>query len=309
MDQRLLISICQMYYEENMSQLQIANATGLSRIKISRLLQKAKELGIVKIIIDYGGAFLELEKELEKKYKLNHVIIVENSLGDNSRKQVQTAAALYLNNCLFDGATVAVGWGTTLRELCEYVQPLEVKDVLFASLIGGHSISMSQFHSSTIASELAYKTGGSSITLNAPALVKSQKERETLLSDSSISAVINKTIGADIALFSLGNPMLSSSSIHKVEYFSEEDLSEMKKNNVVCDLISIAFLNSDGKECCTSISNRTIGIDKEAFLNIPKKICVVEGKEKHPSTLAALRAGYIDILIMDKQNAEYLCVL
>jgi deoxyribonucleoside regulator len=68
-------------------------------------------------------------------------------------------------------------------------------------------------------------------------------------------------------------------------------------------------LNSDGKECCTSISNRTIGIDKEAFLNIPKKICVVEGKEKHPSTLAALRAGYIDILITDKQNAEYLCVL
>lgn len=297
-----------MYYEDNMSQQQIASATGLSRIKISRSLQKARDLGIVKIIIDYSGAFLDLEKELEEKYNLDKVIVVENSLGDNSRKQVQSAAAMYLNNCVFDGATVAVGWGTTLRELCEYMEPLEVKDVLFASIIGGHSISMPQIHSSSIASEMANKTGGNSISINAPALVKSKKERETFLNDSSISTVIKKTIDADIAVFSLGNPMLSSSSIHEVKYFTEEDLSEMKENNVVCDLISTAFLNSDGKECCTSISNRSIGIDKEDLMNIPKKICVVEGKEKHASTLAALRAGYIDILITDKQMAEYLCV-
>lgn len=59
-----------MYYEKNMSQQQIANSTGLSRMKISRSLQKAKDLGIVKIIIDYSGAFLELEKGLKDKYGL-----------------------------------------------------------------------------------------------------------------------------------------------------------------------------------------------------------------------------------------------
>lgn len=306
MDRRLLISICQMYYENNMSQQQIANATGLSRIKISRSLQKARELGIVKIIIDYSGAFLELEKELKEKYSLKNVIVVENSVEDNARQQVQSAAALYLNNCLFDGATVAVGWGSTLRELCEFMQPLAVNDVLFASIIGGHSISMSQVHSSSIASEMAHRTGGNSISINAPALVKSKEEREKFLNDTSISTVIKKTEAADIALFSLGNPMFSSSSIHKVEYFSEEDILALENNNVVCDLVSIAFLNSDGNECCTDIANRSIGINKEALMNIPEKICVVEGKEKHASTLAALKAGYIDVLIMDKGTAEYL---
>ncbi|MEK4298590.1 sugar-binding transcriptional regulator [Oceanobacillus sp. FSL W8-0428] len=306
MDHRLLISICHMYYEKNMSQQQIANSTGLSRMKISRSLQKAKDLGIVKIIIDYSGAFLELEKGLKDKYGLKNAIVVDNQSGEDAKKQVQSAAALCLQDKLFKGATVAVGWGTTLRETCKYMQPLKTKDVLFASIIGGHSISMPHVHSSSIASEMAHKTEGKSISINAPALVQSQMERETFLNDSSISTVIQRTAEADIAFFSLGNPMFTSSSIHKVEYFSKSDLSEMEKNNAVCDLVSIAFLNSDGQECCSSISNRSIGIDKEALFNIPIKICVVEGKEKHASTLAALKAGYIDILVTDKETAEYL---
>lgn len=306
MDRRILISICQMYYENNMSQQEIANITGLSRMKISRSLQKAKELGIVKIIIDYSGAFLELEKKLEERYNLDNVVVVENTLGEDSRKQVLNATAQYLNNHLSDGATVAVGWGTTLRELCEHMKPLEKKNVLFTPIIGGHSISMLHVHSSSIASEMAYKTGGSSISINAPALVSNIERKNSLINDSSISTVIKKTRSADVAVFSLGNPSYSTSSIHKVEYFLEEDLCEMKKNNVVCDLISIAFLNADGKECCTDISSRSIGIDKEDLMNISKKICVVEGKEKNVSTLAALKAGYINVLITDKQTAEYL---
>lgn len=109
------------------------------------------------------------------------------------------------------------------------MQPLKTKDVLFASIIGGHSISMPHVHSSSIASEMAHKTEGKSISINAPALVQSQMERETFLNDSSISTVIQRTAEADIAFFSLGNPMFTSSSIHKVEYFSKSDLSEMEK--------------------------------------------------------------------------------
>lgn len=289
-----------------MTQQQIAKATGLSRIKISRSLQKARELGIVKIIIDYSGAFLELEKELKDKYNLDNVIVVENSLGNDSRKQVLSAAALYLNSSFFTGATIAVGWGTTLRELCEFIQPSEAKELLFTPIIGGHSITMSQVHSSSIAAEMAHKAGGRSISINAPALVKSKQEKELFLQNSSIRSVIEKMKKADIAVFSLGNPMFSSSSIHKVEYFSKEDLLEMKENGVVCDFVSVAFLDIDGKERCKHIADRGIGISMEDLLNIPKKICVVEGKDKHASVLAALKAGYIDILITDKETAEYL---
>lgn len=39
-DKRLLIKVCKMYYEEDMTQSQIANATGIYRTTVGRMLKK-----------------------------------------------------------------------------------------------------------------------------------------------------------------------------------------------------------------------------------------------------------------------------
>lgn len=306
MEKRLLLAICQMYYEQNMTQQQISKETGLSRMKISRTLQKAREDNIVKIIIDYSGTYPELENQLKNKFHLDHVIIAENCLDGDSRKQALSVAALHLSQALFDGAIVAVGWGTTLLEMCDYLRPVDSSDLLFTPIIGGHSISLSHVHCSSIASRMAHKMGGSSISFNAPALVKNQDEKESFLKDDSIRKVIDTSRHADIAIFSLGNPTYKSSTIHQVEYFTDTDLQFLKDNNAVCDLVSIAFLNPQGQECCKTITDRTIGITSADLKNISKKICVTEGESKHPSVLATLKSGYIDDLITDKATADYL---
>ena len=50
-DLALLVRISRMYYESELTQLQIAEATGLSRPTISRSLDRAKRAGIVEIRI------------------------------------------------------------------------------------------------------------------------------------------------------------------------------------------------------------------------------------------------------------------
>lgn len=306
MERRFLVSIAQMYYEKNMSQQEIANQMNVSRVKISRSLKKAKEQGIIKFIIDYRGTFIELEEEIQNKYNLQDVVIVENALGENSIKQVQQAAAQYLQTNIQNNDTIAVGWGNTLKGVADYMYPLESKNLVFTPIIGGHSVDHSQLHSSTIASEMAAAVGGESLSINAPALVPSIKEKQAIIENQSIASVIEKTTNSNIAIFSLGNPLFSQSSIHKVNYFSQQELLELKKNNVVCDFVSIDFLNKGGKQKCTEISNRTIGIQIDNLLNIPTKICLISNEEKHESVLAALKAKYIDVLIIDKATADFL---
>ena len=46
-----LITAAQMYYEENMTQAEIAKSMGISRPSVSNLLNKARREGIVKIEI------------------------------------------------------------------------------------------------------------------------------------------------------------------------------------------------------------------------------------------------------------------
>ncbi|MFR1150587.1 MAG: MarR family transcriptional regulator [Butyricicoccus sp.] len=47
----LLVRISELYYQQNLSQQDISKITGISRPTISRLLDEAKETGVVEIIV------------------------------------------------------------------------------------------------------------------------------------------------------------------------------------------------------------------------------------------------------------------
>nr|WP_301906485.1 sugar-binding transcriptional regulator [uncultured Anaerostipes sp.] len=306
MQRRTMTLISKLYYEENMTQQQIAKQTGLSRMKVSRILQKAKEEEVVRIIIDYSGVYPELEQDVKKKYGLKDVVVIDTSIGNSSKEQVASAAAYYLERHLEGGVTVAVGWGSTMRLIPDYVQKMNHPDLLFSPIIGGHGQSELDMHATTIASTLAKKAGGRSLSLIAPALVNSKEEKEFLINDEQVKKVIEKTSQAEYAVFSLGNPLAKDSSISKSGYISEQDLKQLGKEDAICDVVSVVFLDKDSEICCENITERCIGITEKQLKQIPNKICVVESEEKYASVKSALEAGYIDILITDQNTAQYL---
>ena len=61
-----IIRVAKKYYELHMGQLEIAQEEGVSKSTISRMLQKAVDLGYVKVTID---APIESVKEMEDKLK------------------------------------------------------------------------------------------------------------------------------------------------------------------------------------------------------------------------------------------------
>lgn len=306
MQRRTMTLISKLYYEENMTQQQIAKQTGLSRMKVSRILQKAKEEGIVRIIVDYSGVYPDLEQDIKDKYKLKDVVIVDTSIGNSSKEQVASAAAYYLERHLGGGSTVAVGWGSTMRLIPDYIQKMDDPELLFSPIIGGHGQSELDMHATTIASTLAKRTGGRSLSLIAPALVKNKEEKAFLIDDNQVKRVIEQTSQAEYAVFSLGNPLAADSSIKKSGYISEADLEQLETEDAICDVVSVVFLDKNSHICCRNITERCIGITEEQLKKIPNKICVVESEEKYASVRSALEAGYIDILITDQDTADYL---
>ena len=58
-EDRLLVKIAQMYYEENKTQSEISKILGIHRTSISRMLKTIREKKIVKIFInyDFGGTY------------------------------------------------------------------------------------------------------------------------------------------------------------------------------------------------------------------------------------------------------------
>ena len=68
---RMIIKVCQLYYEDNLSQKEISAQLGISRPQISRLLAYAKTNNIVSIKIN--NPYVDetrFERLLKEKYNL-----------------------------------------------------------------------------------------------------------------------------------------------------------------------------------------------------------------------------------------------
>src|SRR5215211_8060182 len=75
---RLITKVARMYHERGVRQTDIAENLHLSQARVSRLLKRAAELGIVRTVVAVApGVHTELEERLEEKYGLAEVAVVD----------------------------------------------------------------------------------------------------------------------------------------------------------------------------------------------------------------------------------------
>ena len=74
----LLVEVARMYYDQDLTQQEIADKIYVSRSRVSRLIKKAKALGIVEIIIKPSFEnHHNLEKILRDRFSLKDVLADE----------------------------------------------------------------------------------------------------------------------------------------------------------------------------------------------------------------------------------------
>ncbi len=299
--------VAHMYYELGMTQQNIANEVNISRIQVSRMLQQARVDGIVKISIDYGGYYPDLEGELAQRYE-GIVFVVSDSVDGSDaaiKRSVGVTCAEYMARHLFDGTKVAVGWGTTLREVGEAFTT-EAKGLVFVPVIGGQVGAGLDVHANSIAELCAQNSGGSALRMFAPAVAESKEARDVLAASQSVRNTLDEAATSQTILFSVGSPFGEFTTINKVGYFSDEEFANLQASGAACDIISIAYFDQAGKRCGTELSDRTVSISLDQLSAIPNKICAAGGKDKHQAISIALGLGIIDVLVTDDATARFL---
>lgn len=114
-ERKNLVRVCKMYYYESWTQEKIAEKLGVSRPVISKMLQRAKDEGIIEIVIhDDDREISNLEKELEQAFHLKQVLVVPTK--DLNKELVSSAvgraAAQFVQRLIKNGDRVGVSWGT-----------------------------------------------------------------------------------------------------------------------------------------------------------------------------------------------------
>ncbi|WP_456318435.1 sugar-binding transcriptional regulator [Priestia megaterium] len=305
-DSRLLVKVAHMYYEEGATQSQIADEIGVSRSLISKYLSKARDLGIVEIIIhdDKIHPYRQLEGKIERLYSLREVVCIPNLGGESSKSRLGTAASKYLLRVLKDGQTVGVSAGTTLHEVAKSLtSPHSYSSVTFVPLVGGMGNERVDIHANHIVAQLAERLHANYKLLHAPVVVDSKEAKEIFMRQNSILNVFELATQADIAIVGIGGTPEHSTMVKS--YLGQDHQHYFDHGNVVGD-ICYNFINNKGQTADSSWNEKVITLDLEQLRDIPLVVGVACGIEKVQAIKAALEGKLIDVLITDEQTAQSL---
>jgi len=304
-----MLKIARYYYEEGLTQQKISNKMNLSRPTISKLLNKAKEEGIVQInIVDNKNKsyILELEEKMIDSFNIKDVKIIEynkNSKMNLKEKLGRAAADYFEKNILTSNLKIGVAWGYTLKHMVDYLkQNKSISGVEVISILGGSGKLKSDVNANDLCRKIANKYNGLGYFLYAPVILDDKITQNTIRNNHDIKEVLEKGKHIDLALVGIGEP-IETSLLLKTGYFGEKEIDELKSCNAIGDICA-RFYDLEGSVCKTKMNEKVIGLSIEDLKNIGKVIGIAGGNNKVKSILGSLRGELIDILITDSITAN-----
>ncbi len=309
-EEDLITRIAWLYYKEKMTQQQIAERISLSRQKVQRLLEKARDLEIIQFTLKHPAVnLLGVETRLCEKYGLKDAVVAPVGVADaeHLRTTFAIAGAAYLERRLAatERCTLGIGWGNTTAALADYFEGQSVTGkVEIVSLIGNLMINVSM-NPYIMAEKIARKLGASFFNIWAPAIAQTKERAEVFKSEPWIKEVLDIGGRADIILVSIGEAA-KSASLFKMGYLSPADLQRLISKGAVGDILC-RYFDAQGEIIEDEVQDRVIGIPMEVMSGGHRLVIgVAGGASKVAAIHAALLKGYVNVLITDEGTAAEL---
>lgn len=306
-DADVLANIAEDYYVNGQNQDVIASRYNISRSYVSRLLGRARELGIVVISVRREiRRDTVLESALRDRYGLLRCAVVADVAIDPEvvlRRAGQLAATI-LAETLRPESTLALAWGTGVRAVVEAMPPGRARAHRVVQMFGGLSTAPAEIMSGELLAQAARALDATADRLHAPWIVESAELARALLDQQDIATVLQRAATADLALVGIGATSRGSSGLlFNRTYLNAAELAEIDEEGAVGDICGRLF-DAKGRPCAISAMDRVIGLDLEAMRRLPLVIGIATGREKHRAIRAALQGRLVSALVTDSEAAR-----
>lgn len=294
-----------LYFVLGLTQQAIADRMGLSRVKVQRLLAEARERGIVRIeIVGASACRLGLEARLCARYGLDAAQVTASECGAEASlsEVIGRYAAATVAPMLRDGATIAIGWGVTLKALATEIAPTPLRGATVAPLLGSLS-RRSTIDRFEAASVLARRLDAECYTLPAPIICDSARSRAMIADQSIVREVLAHAAQADLALLSVGG--CRSSTLRATGYVTDAEFDALEAAGAVGNFLGYYF-NAEGAILDHPVNARVVGLHPDAARAIARRIMVSGGPEKVAILRVMLARGWCTALITDEATAAAL---
>ncbi|MBI6529871.1 sugar-binding transcriptional regulator [Proteus vulgaris] len=297
-----------LYYQDGLSQSEVANIMGVSRVTVVKYLHLAREKGFVNISLDSSVfSTIDYAIRIKAKFDLNNVLILPDEEKNKSqhtlnmnRERLAKAGAMYLFQIMGDDDILGVAWGRTIYKLGNYLPPKSLKNVTVLQMIGAVA-PQPDFKTAEAAALIANKLSGCSINLHVPAVVSSARLAMELQAEPIIRRNFSALNQCNKALFVVGNtlddnPLVTTGVLTSSEMAQYRDLGAV---GVICG----RFYDAQGNPLVSDIDLRIMGISLAQLRQIPQRLFIAGGVENIQATIGAIKGGYATDIVIDEVTA------
>ena len=305
-EERLLYKIARAYYDDDLTQGEIARRLGLSRVKVCRLLARAREEGVVRISIQApGAACANLERELERRFGLSEAVLAPADPSQPLEQRLGEAAAEFFARSLRGDEVVGLTWGNTLRAFVAALPRLDLPRLTVVQLIGGLGSVAAGVNGSELTRLLAERCGARPRILQAPGVVASPEVKAALLADREVAETLALGSRADLIVVGVGAPQHTSAALGPGALLSRQELDALVARGAVGD-IALRHYDAAGRHLESELDGRVVGVDPAALAAVPRRVAVAGGPAKVAALRAALAGGLVHVLVSDEDTATAL---
>jgi len=308
-DQELqIVRVAELYYDDNKTQDEIGALLGITRWKVGRLLNQAREDGIVRIEIVHPRARrLGVERELRERFGLKDAVVIP-AAGDGTEKelpgQVAQATADYLAALRPVPRTLGISWGRTLSDVADRLRDGWATAVTVVQINGGVSLNRRAGTAATTAALIAEKASGHAVLLPSPAILERIETRLAIEADRTVAGVLELATTASAYLYSAGVAD-ESSVLADSGYLTPADVAELVRKGAVGDVVG-RYIDANGNTVDPALDERTVGLGLDELRSADTAIFVVAGESKHDVARAVVTSGLCTVLVTDEATAQTL---
>ena len=301
-DRSLLVAVARRFYLEDRSKVEIANELGISRFKVARMLELARERAIVTIELhDSGSEIPELSTRLAAVLGLQRAVVVEtHGSPDAVRRQIGQAAAEHLQRTLRDGDSLGISWGRTINAMTESLTSLPRVSVTQLTGTVGNDLSQSPVE---MVRKTAHLSGGSAHAVFTPMVVADAHTARSLRSQPDVAEVLSRLEHLDTAVLALGSWKPPESQLRAT--LPATDRRKLEEQGVVAE-VGATLLNKAGTQVAEDFSARCIAITTDQLRRVGRVVLVAGGRRKADAALAVSKAGFVAEMVTDRALAEAL---
>ncbi|MDR3496841.1 MAG: sugar-binding transcriptional regulator [Ancalomicrobiaceae bacterium] len=300
---RLRLRAAWMYYVEDMTQSAIAEALGIGRVTVVRLLADARALQEVKISLARDIADLpRLEFGLERALGIGEAVVAPMA-GPNSDPIAVVGAATgqVLMEIIRPGMRIGVGWGRTLMRALDVIDDRPMAGLDVVSLLGGIAF-VKQYNPAEFAWRFASTFHADCYLIAAPALVDSAETRRALVERCGIGQILDMAERLDAVVASIGSVKETSTS-YRFGYVSEEERASLIAIGAVGDVL-YRYFDIHGNPVVHPIDERVMGVGYKDLAAAPIRVLSSGGLDKIEAIIGAARLFKPTTLVTDEVTAN-----